>query len=71
MDNIATDISDVLKVWTGESDLLTDVSFTSSDTTMGAIAMNTTLTFTHGKALAASDSISLKAFKSNYSAAIL
>ena len=55
MDNIATDISDVLKVWTGESDLLTDVSFISSDTTMGAVAMKTTLTFTHGKALSASD----------------
>ena len=48
MDDMVDDISDVLKLWTGESNFLTDVSFVSSDTTMGATAMKTTLTFTHG-----------------------
>jgi len=66
MDDMVNDISDVLKVWTGESNLLTDVSFVSSDTTMGATAIKTTLTFTHEAFLTNNAVIKIIAYRNTY-----
>ena len=50
-DDSSCGISLVITFWTGDSKLITGASLSSTNTTLGSYAMNTTLTFTHGSRL--------------------